>query len=378
MLSLSRHLLCQDMSNKESVKLFRRNSEFFANKLNNSFTGGYEKGSLTLQQLLFEGRGDKGEGSSEEEGGRWDVVDVADVVYSDTDSSDDGHSDSCTSSAPDEKERQKKRDRVQEKLRVNQRRFAALFSGDPTAATTAAAVGQVTGAGEQGGRGKGHTNPRYANLEKRKQLACQSQHQPQGPRPQNALMPPSLLEEDFRHRSRGRIQHENYFGTEAKSNFVQRVQWVAREQSVLDPLPLDSKGAAGAGASSYTIFEDNTRENSHTIDFPFMPRRPAAPDDDVSVATEELEQEISAMDRANRGGEDSVSLLFCEDFFDHHPEDSTSQHQQQQQQQYSQAHSVAEDSYDTHSVATLDLSATMQFHKQTETTPRTRRDCCCY
>ena len=147
---------------------------------------------------------------------------------------------------------------------------------------------------------------------------------------------------------------------------------------MLDPPPLRRRPHSASNPASakseyltqYTVFEDNTVENSHTIDFPFMPRRPVSPhsdDEGQSLTTEELEVELSAMEQKSKvQHDDSVSLLFCDDF------DIPAADLELSQRQLPPSLSVADETYDTHSVATLDLSATMQFHKQTEATPRTR------
>jgi hypothetical protein len=286
------------MSNKESLKLFRRNSQFLADNIN-SFTGGMV--SLKQQhereiQTLFE------EGSSDEEGG-WGGNHVDNMVYSDTDSSDDDSDDLDDDSDASDDEFAEKKNEVAKKLQLTQRRFATLFDQNDKNLNVPQAV------------------------ENRKRAAQR----------QNVLVPQPVEEEDFRNRSKGRVRHENYFGDQAKSSFLSRYHWVAQEQSVLDN--------GSEALVHHTIFEENTKENSHTIEFPFMPRRPGNPDD-MSVASEDPFED------------DNVSLLFCNDF--DIPEDTEEA-----------AASIAE-TYDTHSVATLDLSAAMQFNRELETSPRTK------
>ena len=280
---------------KESLRQFRRNSQYTSN------ISGSLRGIVSLRQqhekeianMFREGSSDE-----EEEGG-WNRR-VDSMLYSDTDSS-SSDDDSGVSDESDEFAGIK--DEINEKLRVRQRRFATLFK-------------------------QGSTVVEEMKKEKERSLR------------HNPLIPQPMVEEDFRNRTRSRVRHENYFGDQAKSAFLNRYQWVAHEQSVLD---------SNEDAIHHTIFEENAKENSHSIDYPFMPCRPVGPDD-VSVASK------------NPFEDDNISLLFCEDF-DTQASEVVNQ---------TSANSVANETYETHSVATLDLSATMQFNKETETSPRTK------
>jgi len=285
---------------KETKRQFRRNSQFVANNMK-AFQGAdmlaKQRQQMQIEQLLARSIDDEEE-YEEEEG--W-ANSAENVVYSDTDSS----SSSDDSDSDDSDEFADKKKEVQEKLRVTQRRFATLFAENDVTLPA--------------------TDKSAAELQEEQRRI-------------NALMPPSVHEEDFRNRRRGKVRHENYFGDQAKSSFLSRYHWVSQEQSVLDHGTDD--------LVNHTVFEENAVENSHSIDFPFMPRRPMDPED-VSVAT------------ADPFENDNISLLFCEDF--DVPEDRVEADRE----------SVGA-TRETHSVATLDLSATMQFNKQTETTPRTK------
>ena len=184
------------MSNKESLKHFRRKSQFLEDNIK-SFTGKLGTGSLKQQherelELLMAG----GSSDEDEDDRGWGPRHLNEVEYSDTDSS-GGESDS-DSELSEEAEAKERQSRVQEKLRATQRRFATIFSA-------------------QGSQPPVPLNPRQAILAKQKKEAVERSQKPR--RPQNSLVPPTVLEEDFRHRTRGRIQHENYFGAEAKSRY---------------------------------------------------------------------------------------------------------------------------------------------------------------
>jgi hypothetical protein len=294
---------------KETRRQFRRNSKFIASKAKDLKGGGgflaiqHAHQQQSIHRIIDHSDDEEEEGAYTAQG--WMLRNRESAVYSDsdTDSSSDSDNDSdCSDEFADRKKE------IQEKLRVTQRRFATLF------AENAVDVPVVS---------EKETTQDDENL-----------------RRGNALIPPPMEEEDFRNRRKGRVRHENYFGVEAKTSFLNRYHWVSHEQSVLDHGVDDLQ--------RHTVFEENTFENSHTIEYPFMPRRPVNPDD-ASVASEDLYEN------------DNISQLLCEDFED--PVDNGSGVDLEK--------SVA-GSHETHSVATLDLSATMQFNKQTETTPRTK------
>lgn len=287
---------------KETRKQFRKNSQYVLKNVV-AFTGvGLKQAHLQqqIEALLEEHSDEDVEGVKN---GTWSQrADVENVVYSDTESSE---ASDCDSDLSDEFA--DKKNEVQEKLRVTQRRFATLFAQEEPAKTVTQTTEQMQATLRRG----------------------------------NALMPQSLLEEDFRNRRQARVRHENYFGAQARVSFLHRQQWLQREQGQLD--------RGGEDLAQHTIFEENAAENSHSIDFPFMPRRPPGPDDGT----------VTGGDSSQEQAEEDVSLLFCDDF--EVPEDASEQ----------DGVSAAK-SYETHSVATLDLSTTMQFHKLTETSPRTK------